>query len=48
MAFLGVRLTTALAYVASVVLFAVLLKRTAVPRQLPARLLGQSALPEIS
>ena len=32
MALLGVRLTTALAYVASVVLFAALLERTAVPR----------------
>ena len=40
MALVGVRLTTALAYVASVVLFAALLKRTAVPRPVAAAIVG--------
>jgi hypothetical protein len=44
MAFLGVRLTTALAYVASVVLFAALLKRTAVPRPLAGAIVGAVCL----
>jgi hypothetical protein len=44
MALLGVRLTTALAYVASVVLFAALLKRTAVPRPLAGAITGAVCL----
>jgi hypothetical protein len=48
MALLGVRLTTALAYVASVVLFAALLKRTAVPRPVAWAMLGRSVSPETS
>ncbi len=44
MALLGVRLTTALAYVASVVLFAVLLKRTAVPRPVAGAIVGAVCL----
>jgi hypothetical protein len=40
MAFLGVRLTTALAYVASVLLFAALLQRTAVARPVAGALTG--------
>jgi hypothetical protein len=44
MALLGVRLTTALAYVASVVLFAALLKRTAVPRPVAGAIIGAVCL----
>jgi hypothetical protein len=44
MALLGVRLTTALAYVASVVLFAVLLKSTGVPRPVAGALTGAVCL----
>jgi hypothetical protein len=44
MALLGVRLTTALAYVASVVLFAALLKRTAVKRPLIGAIAGAVCL----
>jgi hypothetical protein len=44
MALLGVRLTTALAYVASVVLFAALLKRTAVTRPLLGAIAGAVCL----
>ena len=44
MALLGVRLTTALAYVASVVLFAALLKRTAVPRPVAGAIVGAVCL----
>jgi hypothetical protein len=44
MALLGVRLTTALAYVASVVLFAALLKRTAVPRPLAGAIVAAVCL----
>jgi hypothetical protein len=44
MALLGVRLTTALAYVASVVLFAALLKRTAVRRQVAGAIVGAVCL----
>ena len=44
MAVLGVRLTTALAYVASVVLFAALLKRTAVPRPVASAIVGAVCL----
>ena len=44
MAVLGVRLTTALAYVASVVLFAALLKRTAVPRPVAGAIVGAVCL----
>ena len=44
MALLGVRLTTALAYVASVVLFAALLKRTAVPRPVASAIVGAVCL----
>jgi hypothetical protein len=44
MALLGVRLTTALAYVASVVLFAALLKRTAVTRPLVGAIAGAVCL----
>src|SRR4029453_10402702 len=40
MALLGVRLTTALAYVATVVIFAALLKRTAVPRPVAGAITG--------
>jgi hypothetical protein len=40
MAFLGVRVTTALAYVASVVLFAALLQRTAVARPVAGGIVG--------
>jgi hypothetical protein len=44
MAVLGVRLTTALAYVASVVLFAALLKRAAVPRPVAGAITGAVCL----
>ncbi len=44
MAVLGVRLTTALAYVASAVLFAALLKRTAVPRPVASAIVGAVCL----
>jgi hypothetical protein len=44
MALLGVRLTTALAYVATVVLFAALLKRTAVPRPVAGAITGAVCL----
>jgi hypothetical protein len=44
MALLGVRLTTALAYVASVVLFAALLKRTTVPRPVAGAITGAVCL----
>ena len=44
MAFLGVRLTTALAYVASVVLFAALLERTAVARPVAGATVGAVCL----
>jgi hypothetical protein len=44
MAFLGVRLTTALAYVASVVLFAALLQRTAVQRPVAGAIVGAVCL----
>jgi hypothetical protein len=44
MAVLGVPLTTALAYVASVVLFAALLKRTAVPRPVAGAIVGAVCL----
>jgi hypothetical protein len=44
MALLGVRLTTALAYIASVVLFASLLKRTAVPRPVAGAIVGALCL----
>jgi hypothetical protein len=44
MALLGVRLTTALAYVASVVLFAALLKRTAVTRPVAGAIIGAVCL----
>jgi len=43
-ALLGVGLTTALAYVASVVLFAALLKRTAVPRPVAGATVGAVCL----
>jgi hypothetical protein len=44
MAVLGVRVTTALAYVASVVLFAALLKRTAVARPVAGAIIGAVCL----
>ena len=44
MAFLGVRLTTALAYVATAVLFAALLKRTAVQRPVVGAIVGAVCL----
>ncbi len=44
MALLGVGLTTALAYVVSVVLFAALLKRTAVPRPVAGAIVGAVCL----
>jgi hypothetical protein len=44
MALLGVRLTTALAYVASVVLFGALLKRTEVPRPVAGAIVGAICL----
>jgi hypothetical protein len=44
MALLGVRLTTALAYVATVVLFAALLKRTAIPRPVAGAITGAVCL----
>jgi hypothetical protein len=44
MALLGVRLTTALAYVASVVLFGALLKRAAVPRPVAGAVIGAVCL----
>ena len=44
MALLGVRLTTALAYVASVVLFAALLKNTGVPRPVAGAIAGAVCL----
>ena len=44
MALLGVRLTTALAYVASVVLFAALLKSTAVPRRVAGAIVAAVCL----
>ena len=44
MALLGVRLTTALAYVASVVLFAALLKRPAVTRPVAGAIIGAVCL----
>jgi len=44
MALLGVRLTTALAYIATVVLFAALLKRAAVPRPVAGAIVGAVCL----